>query len=316
MVVSRARCRKATKKTFYCANNMNKYFTMVALALFGATAAQAADEVWTHGVNADGGWYDANKTHADDGEEDWMWNIVYPNDPTGNGAKTDDKMCYAASAANLIAWWQAQYQPVEGAPQGVENIWKTFVDNSLKDSGGTMPAAVQWWLTGNDNSSNTDLATIEGFYKTYVAGQELYDTTKDNLFISTIAATRQALVDALNEGKGVSLLGKNTRTGGGHALTLWGLEHKNGIITKMWITDSDDYTMQPELIEVAMGGTDGAYTIVLGTDTFLIEKAYTINPSISDDWGLERVQSNVPDPTTATLSLLALAGLAALRRRR
>ena len=70
MVVSRARCRKATKKTFYCANNMNKYFTMVALALFGATAAQAADEVWTHGVNADGGWYDANKIAPYDGDAD------------------------------------------------------------------------------------------------------------------------------------------------------------------------------------------------------------------------------------------------------
>lgn len=292
---------------------------MVALAVLGATATQAADTAWTHGVTAEGGWYDANKTHADDGkEDDWGGNIEYPNDPTGNGAKTDDKMCYAASAANLLAWWQAQYQPMDGVPQGVDNIWKTFVDNSLKDSGGTMPAAVQWWLTGNDNSNFIDLATIEGFYKTYVAGQELFDTTKDNLFISTIAATRQALVDALNDGKGVSLLTKNLTNGGGHALTLWGLEHENGVITKMWLTDSDDYTMKPELIEVAMNpdSPDGAYTFVLGTDTFLLEKAYTINPSVSDGWGLERVQSNIPEPTTATLSLLALAGLAARRRRR
>lgn len=288
---------------------------MVALAVLGATATQAADTAWTHGVTAEGGWYDANKTREDDGKEDWMWNIVYPKDPTGNGAKTDDKMCYAASAANLLAWWQAQYQPVDGAPQGVDNIWKTFVDNSLKDSGGTMPAAVQWWLTGN---SYIDLAPTDGFYKTYVAGQELFDTTKDNLFISTIAATKQALVDALNSGKGVSLLTKNLKSGGGHALTLWGLEHENGVITKMWITDSDDYTMKPELIEVAMNpdSPDGAYTFVLGTDTFLLEKAYTIDPSVSDGWGLERVQSNIPEPTTSTLSLLALAGLAARRRRR
>lgn len=269
---------------------------MVALAVLGATATQAADTVWTHGVTAEGGWYDANKTHADDGKEDWMWNIVYPNDPTGNGAKTDDKMCYAASAANLLAWWQAQYQPVDGAPQGVDNIWKTFVDNSLKDSGGTMPAAVQWWLTGNDNSSNTDLATTDGFYKSYTAGQELFDTTKDNLFISTIGATRLALVDALNGGKGVSLLTKNLKNGGGHALTLWGLEYENGVITKMWLTDSDDYTMKPELLEVSMNpdSPDGAYTFVLGTDTFLLEKAYTINPSVSDGWGMERVQNNYP----------------------
>lgn len=295
---------------------MNKYLTMVVLAVLGATATQA-DTVWTHGVTAEGGWYDANKTHADDGIEDGMWNITYPNkDP--NGAKTDDKMCYAASAANLLAWWQAQYQPVDGVPQGVDNIWKTFVDNSLKDSGGTMPAAVQWWLTGNDNSSNTDLSTTDGFYKSYTAGQELFDTTKDNLFISTISATRQALVDALNGGKGVSLLTKNLKSGGGHALTLWGLEYENGVITKMWLTDSDDYTMKPELLEVAMtpDSPDGAYTFVLGTDTFLLEKAYTINPSVSDGWGLERVPSgNIPEPTTATLSLMAMAAFA-LRRRR
>ncbi len=289
---------------------------MVAIGLLTAMGTQA-ETVWTHGVSLDGGWYDANKTTEDDGVEIWGGNMEYPNDDTGEGAKTDDNMCYAASAANLLAWWQAQYKKEDGVPQGVDNIWKTFVDNSLKDSGGTMPAAVQWWLTGNDNSSYTDLATTDGFYKSYTAGQELFDTTKDNLFISTIGATRLALVDALNGGKGVSLLTKNLKNGGGHALTLWGLEYENGVITKMWLTDSDDYTMKPELLEVSMNpdSPDGAYTFVLGTDTFLLEKAYTINPSVSDGWGMERVQNNIPEPTSATLSLMAMAAFA-LRRRR
>lgn len=102
-----------------------------------------------------------------------------------------------------------------------------------------------------------------------------------------------------------------------HTVTLWGIEHNNGIITKFWVSDSDDYTMKPELLAAAAGGTDGAYTIELGDKAYSLTAAFTIDPSVSEQWGMEKKSSDgtVSEPTTATLSLLALAALCTRRRR-
>ncbi len=61
--------------------------------------------VWVNGVDESGGWHDANKVNGYDGE-------------------ADDNMCYAASAANLIAWWQENSNLTSSAPKGSDNIWK------------------------------------------------------------------------------------------------------------------------------------------------------------------------------------------------
>ena len=63
------------------------------------------------------GWYDAEKTPEDD---------------------IDDYMCYAASAANLIALWQnSSNAPSSEAPTTLDDIWNTFTENNLlSDTGG------------------------------------------------------------------------------------------------------------------------------------------------------------------------------------
>lgn len=241
----------------------------------------------------------------------WDGDKTYPNDPTGKGAKTDDNMCYAASAANLLAWWQAQYEKVEGVPQGADAIWKKFVESSTLDSGSNVPAAVTWWLNGTD--SKYILTPHEGYYTLFTHGESLYNTQTNDTFIGKIEKpTGQALISALSVGKGVSLLA------GGHAITLWGLEHTDGIISKMWITDSDDYTGTDALLELTVGGKDGAYTLALGDKTYTIKTAYTIDPTISDGWGMIRkeTEDNIPEPATTALGMLALATLAARRRRK
>ena len=126
---------KSKEKPLYHTNNMNKYFTMLAVAMLGATATQAETEpkietFWANGVSAESGWYDANKTHDDDPQRDSQGEKIY-TDEYGVGAQIDDNLCYAASTANLLAWWQNQYEPVDGVPQGVDAIWQTFVENSL-----------------------------------------------------------------------------------------------------------------------------------------------------------------------------------------
>lgn len=60
------------------------------------------------GVNAQSGWYDANKRF--DG--------------------VDDYLCWAAAASNVLSWWQdrnAELAIASGAPLGNDAIWSDFV---------------------------------------------------------------------------------------------------------------------------------------------------------------------------------------------
>ena len=303
------------------AYNMNQYFILAAVGLLAAAPVKAeamedatTEQQWAHGVTAKGGWYDANKTCTDDYTGGTMGE--YPNDPSGYGAKTDDNMCYAASAANLLAWWQNLYEPVPGVPQGVTDIWKTFVNNSTTDGGGNFTAAISWWFNGMTDRL-TPLAPFDGYYQQYTKGESVYDQEKGNTFVTRVLQpTCRVLVNALQSGKGISL--KLEKKGSFHSITVWGVEYANDRLTKMWITDSDDdkhlETPQARLLEIDVDGTDGNYTVNFGTDsTYSIHTAYLLDPSISDTWGLTRA---IPEPTSATLAVLALSALGLRRKRR
>lgn len=84
--------------------------------------------VWTYGVTQESGWSDFNKS----------WN-------------GDTYLCWAASASNLINWWQENSSYAScannGTPTG-ENIFRTYV-NSFQDLGGAAQYAWEWWYEGS-----------------------------------------------------------------------------------------------------------------------------------------------------------------------
>ena len=99
---------------------------------------------------------------------------------------------------------------------------------------------------------------------------------------------------------------------------------EDGELTKLWLTDSDDYwATTPYLYSATVAtGEDGKIYITgteydkymmsgsyFGEGTY-IDSVHALMAPSSANWQL------VPEPTTATLSLLALAGLAARRRRK
>ena len=106
----------------------------------GADAPDYSHVHWAQGVGVNAetgeveGWYDAEK-----------------NDREGDA---DDNMCYAASASNIIAWWQDNYSAMAspGAPKalnGAAGIWDSFVQsNQDVEAGGDPLSAINWWLTG------------------------------------------------------------------------------------------------------------------------------------------------------------------------
>ena len=306
---------------------MRKFTLSAIISPILITLSHAA-EVWAPGVSMEGGWYDFNK-YAKGGE----------SNGTADYMKDDSLMCWAVSAANVIAWWQEQnsiksenwYNTI---PQG-KDIHQTFVVHFAND-GANPASAFQWWINGSTENLNrradfddkSSWTSIDGntYYPSYFynggfltsteyTSTPFYNIAADPVTIAntklatnSTASQNRAIVEALESGYALSLeVNTNDGTVGEHAITLWGVEYTeaaNGDITltKAYITDSDDYyngivtaTVDPKGYLVGMKIENGSYQITNANGM--------------------RTTVTIPEPATVTLSLLALCGLAARRRR-
>lgn len=125
---------------------------LAAVSLFPFSHAFSA-EVWAPGVSLSGGWYDFNK-YSKGGT------------PSSNDSRmTDDgNMCWAASAANVIAWWQEQNNvtseyPDKGTIPQKKDVYQTFV-GVFENVGGNPAPAFQWWVgvdVDGDGDSDSDV---------------------------------------------------------------------------------------------------------------------------------------------------------------
>lgn len=208
----------------------------VALLLLPVCVHAEKVELWTHGVTREtGGWSDFNKQNlrANDG---------------------DNNLCWAASAANIINWWQNQYSTPPGTPTG-DKIWTTFKD-SFTDLGSNASFAFEWWLDGSyrpagwsEWSQKKPTTTAGGYYTQYL-NPWTYDreTYTDALYYMTYPTSisyselSEEIISNLQDGAGLTLSIGDTLGDTAHAITLWGVEYdtSSNLITKMWLTDSDD----------------------------------------------------------------------------
>lgn len=175
------------------------------------------------------GWYDANKTEKED---------------------EDDEMCYAASASNLIAWWENGENAVAGStPHKLEDIWKTFVDNNQDSTDGGYPLpAINWWLSGvymPVNGEDGELLPVDDptWQRFYTSSDELYDET-----------------DSDSEGLTLTLPNyeKNGTYFGGYYYDQYGLTQNNlnNFLVEIWSCDSAE---EPDTEEGA--SVQGSYTL-------------------------------------------------------
>lgn len=274
---------------------------LAALCSAALLPTTQAETIWADGVGETSGWYDANKTHEDDAPKDEY------GFPRVDVAASDDGMCYAAATSNLLAWWQDRHVVPAGTPQGLDNIWSTFVKNSTKISGSNVPYALTWWLTGQDPASI--LNPHAGYYTNFIPEGSDYESLNETLFFIKYATPTSADIYTLLTGGTPAALATSA-----HTLTLWGAEFdNNGNVTKLFITDSDDYTGKADLLTIETTiQKNNSIGFTLDGKNYTIQNAFTINPEVGYSWGLTPA---VPEPTTATLSLMALAALAARRRR-
>lgn len=234
--------------------------------------------VFADGVTLTSGWYDVNKK--------------------GNGQTHGDiNMCWAASCANIIQWWQDRYVaagntlPV-GAVTGPGTIYELALMEIYRDlwdnsRGGTTSHGITWYFEGRNimkeasaGSHAQPLSETSGGYYADIWNQILPDVYHEydyvivpgvveyNDLISTVynnydtwgngsglsgEARLKKFSDLVVEfmDRGVISLAVALADNLGslhHATTMWGYEIDNatGILTKIWITDSDDMTSEPK----------------------------------------------------------------------
>ena len=282
------------------------------LALSFMLPVASAAEAWAPGVSREGGWVD------------------YDKDAINKPYMEDEGMCWAAAASNVITWWQNHNaDQLTSSSLPTHNAWDVYRLVYL-NIGGVPSNAFNWYING----ISRDQYDVPQYGFGSVMDAEVYDNTKefniqwyfDGGFLSGVYSTAEnpvllsvgnsdsyalcrRIVDAIESGYALVLSASS------HALTLWGVEYeetdKGTVITKAWVTDSDDYKSQ--LVESSefsvKSGSDGnAVAMKLPTYGDGTSFVYSAISGMRTDI--------IPEPATGTLSLLALAALAARRRRK
>lgn len=294
--------------------------TLSILFAFLLAAPTFAATVWAPGVSDKGGYFDYNKQYTGS-DEPWK----------------DSGMCWAATASNVIAWWQSHNaQDITSTIPVKDNVWNTFRAVFL-NVGATPIEAYKWWINGEisdqyfdynhiDGNKETDEKalswTYEGstFHTSILANggflKDYYDFNTVRIASSQSdkdPSMHTQILDALAEGYALSLSlyddAGNHQVG--HGITLWGAEYDgtgdDRRISYVWVTDSDDGT-EPDMKRYKIAEKDDstpAFDAGSGNLTSLIIR-------YADGMKVERI----PEPATSALSLLTLAALAARRRRR
>lgn len=296
----------------------NHFVRLVLLGVlaFSATMAEAL-EAWVYGVSSNAGWYDNNKN--------------------GNG---DSNLCWAASAANVINWWQSYSNYTSTtAPTGT-GVWDTFKSTFANEMGNPVNA-LYWFYYGSsyvDISYNTGVDAAGGYYEDLASIDLKYYVTPSSgpaLKESTMA---QTILSYMEQKRGISLALTNDATSKlAHAITLWGMDYEvdvNGVysINKLYVTDSDDYgiSSEPRLYTLIKAdyGTELSTTyedvFVFTSETEGWYSAYEVVGEdrkpvynrVDDIYALALVNPiDVPEPATGVLVLTGL-GLLLRRRRR
>lgn len=317
--------------------------TLLSMFVCGVAAfsCAAAEIIWVDGVSESGGWYDANKSST---------------------TNADNMMCYAASASNLIAWWQNKLPGVPaGTPTDLDAIWAKYVASANNGAtlAGNVALSLNWWLSGiytplSDEEGArhaygwwlgevySELRPANGYYYdqcgltiddlwNFSSYNIYYDAAENvNYFRTAYDCGEVDLRKWMTEGKAISLGVANDAGTLAHALTLWGIEYdENKNMSKLYLTDSDDARtgdIVAELVEATVDkiGENGeiyfhteAQEWQVGNTVYTRQAMYEEGTYIDHVYFLDPYAFivTIPEPGTATLSLLALAGLAVHRRR-
>jgi hypothetical protein len=209
---------------------------------------------------------------------------------------TDDLMCWAAAASNILEWtgW--------GKVAGLNNTDQMFayLQNHWTNTGGFMEYGWEWWFSGNYNGPTTSgwsqpNAAGGGFYPSknmYDYFHEIWDTTQ----------VLPAIDQYLHSGYGTTLAVYSSNNG--HAVTCWGFQYDTSnpyYYTGIYVSDSDD-------------GADTLryYGLKNVGEIWYLQNFYGTN----NKWYIGGVQAlAVPEPVTIALLVLGISGITCFKRK-
>ncbi|MDO5463473.1 MAG: hypothetical protein Q4F40_00925 [Akkermansia sp.] len=311
---------------------------LLLCALLSIVPTLSADTLWVRGVNQTSGWYDINKTLVNVNDDElcfaaaatnlitW-WQNQLPVTPAGVPQSNEaiwarylagSNKDAAGDVAAAVQWWlTGVYIPTNNTEY-------------LRSSYGV--------------GASSQLTAFEGYYykdyifplaHAYASRYSNYDTALRNAYTDEFRAfmhfravsedVSSNILCAIQKGMGVAVGLAADTANLAHAITLWGVDYSETEgITALWLTDSDDaqYEIHEDsgLFSVAVTEingrlyldekSEGNWYVDSETSGVYVNHIYALNPAEARDWGLP-----VPEPATATLSLMALMGLAARRRR-
>lgn len=183
---------------------------------------------WVKGVSPTAGWQDANKT-----------------------LENDRSLCWAATAANMLAWWQERNPEVaaaSAAPHGIGAIWEAL-RNGFEDGGGETYNTLVWWFKGGslpDAMHRTPSGQLLGGY--HAAASEGHDFPAEVIVqeepkSGLSARLKELITQGYAVGIGIRRIDKERHLlPHWHMLSLWGIEYdeERQCVTRVYLTDSDD----------------------------------------------------------------------------
>ncbi len=228
------------------------FFSLSVVTYVPAYAAT----LFAPGVTKESGWYDTNKAFTAE----------------------DSQLCWAATATNVVTWWMDNYERGGGdlseiSARNTYSVFRNFQIN-FYNTGYDNGAGVNWYFTGKFSTgtepeelevSNSGgyLSEIEGVggrnswglingsFK-YRGNQETGTVFMNDMSGSYYSDQPLYSHESFSEtilgqlALGASMLSVHKVSGistSGHSITLWGCEYDETteLITKIYVTDSDDY---------------------------------------------------------------------------
>lgn len=204
--------------------SLGKVLLFVWLGLSAPTLS--ADSVFRVDIAYGGAWHDAEKSKRE---------------------KNDDWLCWAATAANVLAWtgWSSNT-----GLETEDDIFHYFSQHWTDHPEGSPREAWRWWFTGKTPTSGGAKVTQEGggFWPNVKFPISKWGTRKGSIFRgigqNQLKQNPYLLKHTLEDGYGVVLQIVRPKEDGSrdsHMITLWGFRYDSQEPFKgILVTDSDD----------------------------------------------------------------------------